>query len=200
MSLEAAILGFLGEKARSGYDLKTRCFDDAARDFWAADQAQIYRTLERLQTAKLVRSSLKRQKGKPDRKTYSLTDTGADALDAWLCSAQPLQTPRDAFLMQLYFATRRSDADIVELLVARRTLHQGRLDDLRTRGADSARDPSTSLRTVALRDAAFDGAISVERAVIDWLDDSIEAIRSGVLPRTEDAENSRRALFGTTTA
>ena len=34
MSLDAAILGFLGERPRSGYDLKTRCFDDAAKDFW----------------------------------------------------------------------------------------------------------------------------------------------------------------------
>jgi DNA-binding PadR family transcriptional regulator len=200
MSLEAAILGFLGEKACSGYDLKTRCFDDAARDFWAADQAQIYRTLGRLQAAKLVRSSLKRQKGKPDRKIYSLTDAGADALDAWLGCAQPLRTPRDAFLMQLYFAVRRSDTDIVELLAARRALHQGRLDDLRTRAAGSARDASTSLRTAALRDAAFDGAISVERAVIDWLDDSIEAIQAGALPHPEHAEDSQRTLFGTTTA
>ena len=66
MSLDAAILGFLREHPRSGYDLKTRCFDDATKDFWTADQAQIYRTLERLQGAKLLTATRKRQAGKPD--------------------------------------------------------------------------------------------------------------------------------------
>ena len=82
MSLDAAILGFLGERPRSGYDLKTRCFDGVARDFWTADQAQIYRTLERLQAAKLVRSSRKRQTGKPDRKVYSVTAAGSASLES----------------------------------------------------------------------------------------------------------------------
>ncbi len=200
MSLEAAILGFLSERERSGYDLKTRCFDDAARDFWTADQAQIYRTLERLQATKLVRSSRRRQAGKPDRKVYAVTPTGADAMQSWLSTSQPLQPPRDPFLMQLYFAGAQSDAQLLALLRARRAAHQSRLEDVRARAADSARDPSTSLRTAALRDSAFDGAMAVERARIDWLDDSIEAIQAGALPQQEDAEKSQRSLFGTTPA
>ena len=200
MSLEAAILGFLGERARTGYDLKTRCFDDAARDFWTADQAQIYRTLERLQTAKLVRSSRKRQVGKPDRKIYAVTPAGQTALETWLSSEQPLQPPRDSFLMQLYFASAQSDAALLVVIGARRAAHQSRLNDLRLRAAGSARDPETSLRTAALRDSAFDGAIAVERALIDWLDDCLEAIGAGALPHEEDAGKSQRTLFGTTPA
>ena len=129
MSLDAAILGFLGERPRSGYDLKTRCFDGAARDFWTADQAQIYRTLERLQAAKLVSAARKRQSGKPDRKVYSLTELGRQTLSAWLGSLVPLSPPREAFLIQLYFAAESSDDDLVEHLRARRALHQARLDD-----------------------------------------------------------------------
>ena len=87
MSLDAAILGFLGERPRSGYDLKTRCFDGAAKDFWTADQAQIYRTLERLQGSKLVTATRKRQAGKPDRKVYSITELGRRTLTAWRTAA-----------------------------------------------------------------------------------------------------------------
>ena len=47
MSLEHAILGFLNYKPLSGYDLK-KIFDTSVRHFWAADQSQIYRTLNRL--------------------------------------------------------------------------------------------------------------------------------------------------------
>ncbi len=82
MSLEHAILGFLNTRARSGYDLKTRCFDVEAKAFWSADQAQIYRTLERLKTARLVNATVRRQSGKPDRKLYEITPAGTRRLRA----------------------------------------------------------------------------------------------------------------------
>ena len=200
MSLDAAILGFLSERPRSGYDLKTRCFDVAAKDFWTADQAQIYRTLERLQAARLVSATRKRQAGKPDRKVYELTGAGRENLDSWLGRHLPLQPPRDHFLLQLYFAADLSDGALLNLLAERRALHQARLDDLRSRAVVSAGDSSVSLRKIALRDGAFDGAIAIERASIDWLDDSIEGVRGGGLPPAAEKDTSQRALFGPTTA
>ncbi|HEY5540580.1 MAG TPA: PadR family transcriptional regulator [Coriobacteriia bacterium] len=199
MSLDAAILGFLSERPRSGYDLKTRCFDDAAKDFWTADQAQIYRTLERLQTAKLVSAARKRQTGRPDRRVYSITESGRRALSAWLASSLPLPAPRDAFLLQVYFGAELSDTQLTERLSERRRLHQERLDNLRKRALEAAQTSGASLRDSALRDAAFSGAIAVERAAIDWLDDSLEALSAGTLPPIgKDAE--QRPLFGPTTA
>ena len=199
MSLDAAILGFLGERPRSGYDLKTRCFDGAARDFWTADQAQIYRTLERLQAAKLVSAARKRQSGKPDRKVYSLTDLGRDTLSSWLGTLVPLSSPRDAFLLQLYFAAESADADLVAHLRARRALHQARLDDLRANALAAAQDSGVSARQASLRDAAFSGAIATERASIDWLDDCIEGLEAGSLPAADEPE-TQRPLFGPSTA
>ena len=75
-------MGFLAEQPCSGYDLKTRCFDRTARPFWTADQAQIYRTLDRLQALGHVSSSRKKQVGRPDRKVYRLTASGSEALAA----------------------------------------------------------------------------------------------------------------------
>jgi DNA-binding PadR family transcriptional regulator len=199
MSLDAAILGFLGERPRSGYDLKTRCFDGAARDFWTADQAQIYRTLERLQAHRLVSVARKRQSGKPDRKVYSLTDLGRQTLSAWLGSLVPLAPPRDAFLLQLYFAAESTDGDLVSHLQARRAVHQERLDDLRANALAAAQDSEVSARQASLRDAAFSGAIAVERAAIDWLDDCIEELAAGNLPPADEID-AQRPLFGPTTA
>ena len=199
MSLDAAILGFLSERPRSGYDLKTRCFDGAARDFWTADQAQIYRTLERLQAARLVSAARKRQSGKPDRKVYSLTDLGRQTLSMWLGTLVPLSPPRDAFLLQLCFAAETADSDLVSHLRARRALHQARLDGLRADALSAAQDPTVSARQASLRDAAFSGAIATERASIDWLDDCIEGLEAGTLPPADESD-AQRPLFGPSTA
>ena len=194
MSLDAAILGFLDEEPRSGYDLKTRCFDGLARDFWTADQAQIYRTLERLQASKLVTVTRRRQSGKPDRKVYSLTELGRQTLSAWLASGLPLTPPRDAFLLQLYFAAASTDGDLLGHLRERRALHQARLEELRSHALTAAEAPGVSARQASLRDAAFSGAMATERAAIDWLDDCIEGLEAGSLPPADEV------LFGSTTA
>lgn len=201
MSLEAAILGFLGEKPRSGYDLKTRCFDDDAKPFWTADQAQIYRTLERLQGLRLVTSKRTRQVGKPDRRVYEITGAGRETLASWTAEVTPLASPREPFLLQLFFGAGLSDSELLELLGQRRALHQLRLEGLRERGVAASTDASVPLRQATLRESAFDGAIAQERAAIDWLDDTIEAVSAGLLPSSDDIEpGSQRHLFGTGSA
>ena len=186
MSLEAAILGFLAEEPRSGYDLKTRCFADEAKSFWTADQAQIYRTLERLQAAKLVAFSRKRQIGKPDRKVYRITRAGEAELLAWLASQTPPTSPRDPFLLQLFFSAPLADDEIASNLRSRRSIHQQLLETLRGEVGSPAENPGLSVRARLLREAALDGAIARERASIDWLDDTIEAIEGGRLPSAPD--------------
>jgi len=197
MSLEHAILGFLNTRARSGYDLKTRCFDVEAKAFWSADQAQIYRTLERLKAARLVNATVRRQSGKPDRKLYEITPAGRDAFARWETTAAPLSAPRDAFLLQVYFSGEASDDAIVTLLSSRRADHQARLEGLRAEAIELSRDHSMPARVAAMRQAAYDGAMATERATIDWLDDILEAISDGLLPGSENSSpGTQNPLFG----
>ena len=197
MSLEHAILGFLGTRPRSGYDLKTRCFDIEARAFWSADQAQIYRTLERLRTLGLVKATRRRQSGKPDRKVFGLTAAGRDSLAGWFTTATPLSPPRDAFLMQLYFAADGSDDAIIGLLTQRRAFHQQRLESLRGQAVELAQGTALPARVVAMHAVAYDGAMATERATIDWLDDTLEALRDGQLPAQEDSvPESAEGVYG----
>ena len=186
MSLEHVILGFLSEHPRSGYDLKVRCFDHDTRLFWSADQAQIYRTLERLRTAQLITKTRQRSQGRPDRLVYDITATGRDVLTGWLSSTAPLQPTRDAFALQLYFGAGLSDPTLAHVLAERRAEHQSRLDDLRQQADELATVASVSERAMVLRQTAFDGAIARERTTIDWLDDCIDAIEGGVLPGIVD--------------
>lgn len=201
VSLELAILGFLSEHPRSGYDLKTRCFDDRAKPFWTADQAQIYRTLERLRESRLVAYTRRRQSGKPDRKVYEITQSGLDRLGEQLPVSTPLVAPRDAFLVQLYFSAKLGDAAIETLVAERRGMHQARLDDLRRRSLELSRDHALNEREHALRQAALAGAIASERASIDWLDDLHESVTDGLLPAAlPSSPGAQKPLFGPTPA
>lgn len=199
MSLEHAILGFLRERPRSGYDLKTRCFDSALAHFWTADQAQIYRTLERLKEAKLVRATRRRQAGRPDRRIYEITQSGQEALDGWLASAVPPPPLRDGFLIQLRFAAGMNDVSMRDLVATRRSAHQERLDALRADAVALSREQAVSARDMALRQAALDGAMAFDRAAIDWLDDLVDAIEHGAMPGSDDEGVGQRHLFGTNT-
>ncbi len=182
MSLDHAILGFLASQPMTGYDLKTRCFDRDAKHLWTADQAQIYRTLERLERSALVVSRLIPQPGRPDRKEFAITSAGKRALKEWLETPHPLPPLRDPLLLQLFFAGALPDDQLLALLETARDGYQRRLEELR-RG--SAR-VSESSRGTSVRRMTLDGAMSQTRAAIDWLDDTRERIASGI-PANGDA-------------
>lgn len=175
MSLGHAILGFLKSGPLSGYDLKTRCFDGVASAVWTADQAQVYRTLDRLESSGLVTSRLIAQRGRPDRKTYSLTAKGTRELSGWVDSAHPQPPLRDPFLLQLLFADEVPPDVLLGVLRDARDQHQRRLDVLRGQATTPEPVPSGAARgAVPVRRMAQAGAIAKERCVIDWLDDCIE--------------------------
>ncbi len=197
MSLDYALLGLLAEHPRSGYDMKTRVFDGPLSPFWSADQAQIYRTLDRLEKERLCRSRRRRQAGRPDRRIYEITHAGVEALGEWLLEPEPLPPTRDPLMLRMHFAATLSDASLIALLEARRTQHQGRLDSARDHARGLANAPTQSLRSLTLREAALEGTAARERAIIDWLDDCIDAIRDGALPGSESTEIGQRHLFGT---
>jgi PadR family transcriptional regulator AphA len=183
MALEHAILGFLSREPMTGYDLKTRCFDEAAGHVWTADQAQVYRTLEQLASRGLVRSRLVPQRGRPDRKVYSLTKRGRTALSEWLSRPEPPAQVRDPFLLHLFFAPDLPDDEIVRLLAGARDVYQRRLDELR----GSAREEldEWARRTGRRRDAelrrmTLAASTAAARSAIDWIDDSIEAVGRGL--------------------
>jgi DNA-binding PadR family transcriptional regulator len=103
MSLRGAILGFLALEPTSGYTLKQR-FDGSVQSFWTATQSQIYRELHALEAEGAARAERLPGEGKPDRRVYSLTQRGREALAAWL--AEPLDplVLRHPLLLRFVFA------------------------------------------------------------------------------------------------
>lgn len=179
MSLDHAILGFLAEGDLSGYDIKTRCVDKDASHFWTADQAQVYRTLDRLESGRLVSSREKRQSGRPNRKVYSITQAGRERLDEWLATSHTLPPYRDPFLIQVYFGSELSDDALTDVLERAREQRQSRLSLLRERATAHALAVGAAAdRPALLHRMTLDAAMATERAAIDWLDDSLETLRA----------------------
>ena len=183
MSLEHAILGFLDVCPRTGYDLKTRCFDEAAGHLWTADQAQVYRTLERLSARGLVRSKLVPQRGKPDRRVFRITPKGRAALIAWLREPQAVSAVRDPLLMRVLMAGDLSDGEIAVLLSTARDDYQARLETLRADAASPAPPAAAQdARGAELYRMTLTAAMAATRSVIDWIDDCTERVSRGLPP------------------
>ncbi len=181
MSLDHAILGFLASEPMTGYDLKTRRFRSDAAAFWTADQAQVYRTLERLDRSGLVTSKLVPQPGRPDRKVFYLSAAGRRALAEWLETPHPLPPLRDPLLLQLFFSAALEDEELLAVLASARDSYQRRLEGLRkTSAGGDATHAKDDSRETAIHGMTLAGAMAQARAAIDWIDDCRDRIGAGL--------------------
>lgn len=175
MSLAHAILGFLERQAMTGYDLKTQCFDVSVTYFWPADQAQIYRTLDKMEDEGWVTSQLEIQRDRPNRKLYSLTEAGGIELRRWLMSTQPLPVHREPYLVQLFFSEHLEPSKIIESLLQQRALHDAQLQAYYANRKQFAAKMRT--RELTLAELTLDLGIRTEEAYVNWIDESIKKVR-----------------------
>lgn len=79
MALKEAILTALLDGEASGYDL-AKLFDFAMANYWAATPQQLYRELDKLTIDGLIDVRLVEQDRRPNKKVFSLTDAGMEAI------------------------------------------------------------------------------------------------------------------------
>src|SRR5213083_630916 len=107
-TLRYIILGLLGARPMSGYDIK-QAFDRALASYWNAGNSQIYTTLKSMSQAGLVKSEVIVQTTRPNRKVYQLTASGEAELIHWLMESVPERFTKDEFLTKLFFCGETSD-------------------------------------------------------------------------------------------
>src|SRR5690242_7825213 len=90
------VLGLLSLGPRSGYDINT-VVDRSTRFFWAASYGQIYPELKRLEEEGLVEGEDQPNGGR-NRRVYSLTAAGREALHDWLLGSTVTIELRDESL------------------------------------------------------------------------------------------------------
>jgi DNA-binding PadR family transcriptional regulator len=131
MSLDYGILGFLSTKKLSGYDIK-KLFDMSATYFWPADQAQIYRSLKKLEDSGHVKVGGVERNAGPSKKLYEITDSGREALRAWLLATKRSDfSTHSSSMLQFFFSGTLSKEEQLEFLDTQLEINRGILKQLK---------------------------------------------------------------------
>lgn len=115
MDVKTVCLGMLTDGPASGYDMK-KCFESSFGHFFPAGYGSIYPALATLARNGLVEFEDVPQEGKPDRKVYTITDTGREELMQGLANPEPTHKVRSEFLATLWFAHLMTDEQIDALI------------------------------------------------------------------------------------
>ena len=96
------LLGLLTIQPMSGYDLG-QTIRESVGHFWNESYGQIYPNLKKLAAGGFVTARTERQKGKPDRQIYSITQKGRERVATWLAVPPQPEIPRNELLLKLFF-------------------------------------------------------------------------------------------------
>jgi DNA-binding PadR family transcriptional regulator len=106
------LLGLLTVEPMSGYDLG-QAIRDSIGHFWNESYGQIYPNLKKLQASGFVASKLEKQKGKPDRRIFSITQKGRERLQTWLAVEPQPEIPRNELLLKLFFGAQAGPETLI---------------------------------------------------------------------------------------
>ena len=159
---EAAVLASLAlDGEGSGYEL-TKRVGRAIGHVWAPARSQLYALLPRLVADGQLRARTVRQRTRPDKQVYTLTDDGRAALDAWLADESGGEAE---FHLRLFLGSLVQRETLIAHVERFRNATVGRLDGYR-------RIEPTNTRHGADRFHWFELRRAIERAEQDvaWAD------------------------------
>jgi PadR family transcriptional regulator, regulatory protein AphA len=180
--LKFVLLGALNYQPMSGYDLK-QFTDRSTSNFWYAELSQIYVTLKTLEKDGLVTSASVLQEGRRDRRVYTITENGRQALEAWIREPfTELDQYKDTLLLKLFFSGNQDKNTILVQLRLQRGLHQKLIEQYQTETADiiaQTMEHAPQLRKHALLwEATRRFGELTETSYLRWLDETIQMIEA----------------------
>ena len=111
--LKHGILGLLNYGSMTGYEIN-KVFNDSLSYFWNAQTSQIYRELQTIKKNGWATSEIVEQTGKPDKKVFTITDSGREELNRWLIEDGDEFITRIPILMKTFFRGERSIDENIE--------------------------------------------------------------------------------------
>ncbi len=119
MSLKHGLLGLLNYSSMTGYELD-KAFKASLSFFWQAKTSQIYRELDAMENSGWLTSQRIIQSEKPNKRVYTITDSGKKELANWLSLPEKDITDamhvKSAFLMRVFFAGETTIEQSLQLL------------------------------------------------------------------------------------
>jgi DNA-binding PadR family transcriptional regulator len=138
MSVRDAVLAALLEGESSGYDL-AKSFDASVANFWMATPQQLYRELDRLAEQGLIQARVVQQERRPNKRMYSLTEAGYDAIQQFTSRAPKPSVTRDELAVKVMAVDVGNAQAVREFTVERlqwATAKLQRYERMRTRMLD----------------------------------------------------------------
>ena len=114
MDVKTLCLGVLTERDLTGYEIKQH-FEEAFSHFFVAGYGSIYPALADLTRRGLVSCTSVLQEKRPDKKVYSLTPKGREALIQELMATPPRHKVRSEFLVLMVFAHLLPPTKVAEI-------------------------------------------------------------------------------------
>ncbi|PZE19618.1 PadR family transcriptional regulator [Paenibacillus xerothermodurans] len=159
-TLSYGLLALLSVKPRTGYELMQQI-----QPLWRAKHSQIYPLLAKLEQLGCVRFVQVTQKEKPDKKIYSITETGLAKLRSWLPEQADEPVKRDELLLKAYCLSLAEPRQARHLIAERRALFQNHLAKYNAQLAELKRETGLSDGEPGLRSPYFGNYILIKRAI-----------------------------------
>ena len=171
------LLGFLNYGPMTGYELK-QSIDNSTAHFWHAHHSQIYTTLRQMEQEELVTSVYIKEESQPDRRVYTITEKGKQALAGWLDQSMTEATQiKEELLVRIFFSASRNPQNVLAELRVQLQRHQEQLATYRQIAEEipHINDPQLPRDQVFWR-ATLEMGIRYEQMYLEWLHDTIKTI------------------------
>ncbi|MCL2412049.1 MAG: PadR family transcriptional regulator [Treponema sp.] len=182
MSLKHGLLGLLILEPHTGYELDKE-FRESMKYIWQAKNSQIYNELDRMEQKGWLASERIIQDEKPNKRVYSITESGKVELLNWLSAPEDdlknALSQKDAFLLRVLLAGNASKEAALKLLRSFREvclLRKTEQEDIRTA---IARDEPYYDNEITLywNLVALHGEIA-NNARLEWANKAIEILEN----------------------
>jgi DNA-binding PadR family transcriptional regulator len=174
MSLRYGLLELLAGEPRSGYDL-SQVFSVSMGNVWPAQHSQIYPELARLVADGLIAQTGEGPRG---RKVYQTTESGIEALRAWMRETEPDYSIRYEALLRIFCLWVLPTDEALAHLERDRAEFVRHLDQIEKALADADWAADTTTRASRL---AIEFGQRFYRMHIEWIDWAAEQVAAGTL-------------------
>lgn len=160
MDIKTLCLGILALGDATGYEIKKMVAEGSFSFFSEASYGSIYPALTKLTDLGLIDCRTEKDEGRPEKKIYSLTPLGRDALEESLTKDPGPDKNRSEFLAALLFAEAVSPDRVTDLLDDRIASHQEKIRELK-----AMTDPDDSGATAFV----IEYGIAIQEAALEFL-------------------------------
>jgi PadR family transcriptional regulator AphA len=173
-TLDYVILAGLIRRPRSGYDL-TRWMERETSHFFAVGHSSIYPALSRMEREGLVRHEVVPSEKGPERKVYTVSEAGREALLAWAEKPPTEKHVRDDQLVKALCYPYMPEERALALLEEEKTRHEEKLaqyEGYERELEDLFRDGGVSREAYLGTRLTLARGLGVEKSYVEWCEEA----------------------------